>query len=91
MRVFEATLARAAAETPTPNIALHLGGIYGNNQPGPAWSVRRLVDERSSPTPEFNLVVYEILEGPGRGRTDSCRRDEFMAWAASEIRPSGIA
>lgn len=91
MRVFEATLARAAAETPTPNIALHLGGIYGNNQPGPAWSVRRLVDERSSPTPEFDLVVYEILEGPGRGRTDSCRRDEFMAWAASEIRPSSIA
>lgn len=85
-KVFEATLIRAAAETPSPAFALRLGGIYGNNRPGPEWSVRRIIDERPSPTPEFDLVVYQILEGSGRGRTDSCTRDEFLRWVGSEIR-----
>ena len=46
--------------------------------------VRRIVDERPSPMPEFDLVVYGIVENPGR--TDTCQRAEFMRWAGSEMR-----
>lgn len=88
-KVFDAALARAAEAAPAAGFALRIGGVYGNNRPGPEWSVRRLVDERPSPTPEFDLVVYQIIEGSGRGRVDSCSRADFMRWAASEIRPPG--
>ena len=88
-KVFDAALARAAEAAPVAGFALRVGGVYGNNRPGPEWSVRHLVDERPSATPEFDLVVYEILEGSGRGRVDSCPRADFMHWAASEIRPPG--
>ena len=85
-RIFELTLTHAAGESPAPTTALRIGGVYGNNRPGPEWAVRRIVDERPSPTPEFDLIVYEITEGSGRGRIDSCPRQAFIDWAASEIR-----
>lgn len=85
-RVIDAALSRAVEAAKTPALALRIGGVYGNNLPGPAWSVRRVIEERPSPTPAFDLVVYQIIEGAGRGRHDSCTRAEFMAWAASEIR-----
>jgi len=84
--IFNAALAIAASDNAAPAFALRIGGVYGNNRPGPDWSVRRIVDERPSSTPEFDLVVYEIVEGSGRGRIDSCPRGDFLNWVASEVR-----
>ena len=86
LQVIEATLRHAAEAAPAHTLMLRIGSCYGNNRPGIAWAVRRIVDERPSPTPEFDLVVYEIVAGQGRGRIDSCPRREFLDWAACEIR-----
>src|SRR5574343_771786 len=69
----------------TPELRLH--GVYSNNRSGPEWSVRQIVDTRPSETPAFDMVIYVVLEGPGKGRHDSCTRREFLAWAQSELHP----
>lgn len=84
-KLIATTLRLAASDSPASAPRLRLGGVYGNNRPGPAWSVRRIIDERPSDIPAFDLVVFRIMEGDGRGRIDSCPRAEFQRWAASEI------
>lgn len=84
--VIEAALRLAASDGPPTGLILCVGSVYSNNQAGPNWAVRRIIDERPSATPAFDLVVYEILDGAGRGRTDSCPRSEFQQWAACELR-----
>lgn len=66
--------------------AIEVGRCYCNDQHGPEWSVRKIVDERPSPTPDFDLVVYQVLRGAQRGRVGSCSRSEFARWACSEVR-----
>lgn len=70
----------AAAALP----AVKLGHIYCNDKPGPHWSVRQIIDERPSDNPEFDLVIYKVLEGSGVNRTGSCCRSEFARWIGSE-------
>lgn len=83
--VFRETLEIASQSALTPQQVIHIGSLYGNNQLGPNWGVRRVIDERASSQPEFDLIVYEIIEGSGRGRVDSCPRADFIHWAACEI------
>ena len=89
-KLFEAALRHAEREAPPTTPRLRLGGVYGNNQTGPAWSVRRIIDERPSDIPAFDLVVYQIMAGEGRGRMDSCPRSEFQRWARCEIGQSEL-
>jgi len=86
--IIEQTLQKAAASSPAPKKQIRIGGVYCNEQPGPQWSVRQVEDERLSDIPEFDLVIYRILEGPGRDRLDSCTRTEFAKWVASEVAPT---
>ncbi len=85
IEIFRATLSIAGQNAQNPAPVIRLGGIYGNNQAGPDWSVRRVVDERPSPVREFDLIVFEVIEGSGRGRVDSCAREDFVRWAACEL------
>lgn len=78
-------IARQGRQHGLPEVLL--GHIYCNDQPGPQWSVRQIVDERPSANPEFDLVVYQVLEGAGKNRFGSCPRDEFARWASSELKP----
>ena len=66
---------------------VRLGHYYCNDRPGQQWSVRQIIDERPSDTPEFDLVIYKIVEGNGLNRTGSCTRTEFARWVGSELQP----
>lgn len=78
-------IARQGRQHALPDV--QLGHIYCNDRPGPQWSVRQIVDERPSANPEFDLVVYQVLEGASKNRFGSCPRDEFARWASSELKP----
>lgn len=75
-------LAEQDAEAALP--AVKLGHIYCNDKPGPHWSVRQIIDERHSDNPEFDLVIYKVLEGSGVNSSGSCSRSEFARWIGSE-------
>ena len=76
-------IARESGSVRLPEVKL--GHIYCNDSPGPQWSVRQIVDERPSDNPEFDLVIYRTLEGLGKSRQGSCRRDAFAQWIGSEL------
>ena len=66
-----------------------LGHYYSNDLPGQQWSVRQIVDERRSDNPEFDLVIYRVVDGTGLDRTGNCTRNEFARWVRSELHPRG--
>lgn len=79
------TIARQHHDAELP--AVQLGRYYCNDRPGQQWSVRQIVDERRSDTPEFDLVIYKVVDGNGLNRTGSCTRSEFARWVGSELQP----
>ncbi len=81
------TLAIAQREQDAHLPAVRLGHYYCNDRPGQQWSVRQIIDERPSETPEFDLVIYMIVDGNGLNRTGSCTRTEFARWVGSELQP----
>lgn len=81
------TLAIAQREQDAHLPAVRLGHYYCNDRPGQQWSVRQIIDERPSETPEFDLVIYKIVDGNGLNRTGSCTRTEFARWVGSELQP----
>lgn len=78
-------IARQADARGLPEV--RLGHIYCNDRPGPQWSVRQIVDERPSSNPDFDLVIYQVLEGAGKSHFGSCPRHEFAGWVSSELKP----
>ncbi|WP_455200039.1 HPP family protein [Kaarinaea lacus] len=62
-----------------------LGRYYTNGKHGAEWSVRQIIDESQSPTPDNDMVIYRVVEGRGLKSADSCTRDEFARWAAREV------
>ena len=83
------TLSIAQREQDAHLPAVRLGHYYCNDRPGQQWSVRQIIDERPSETPEFDLVIYKIVDGNGLNRTGSCTRTEFARWVGSELQPRG--
>ncbi len=63
------------------------GHYYSNDLPGQQWSVRQIIDERRSDNPEFDLVIYRVVDGTGLDRTGNCTRNEFARWVRSELQP----
>lgn len=84
-QIFE--YARRSLESSSRLARFEVGRSYCNDQPGPQWAIRQLIDERPSPAPEFDLVVYRVTRGAQRGHVGSCTRGEFADWARSEVRP----
>lgn len=76
-------IARESAGKVLPSVVR--GHIYCNDLPGPLWSIRQITDERPAENPEFDLVVYKIIQGAGKGRSGSCTRTEFAEWVGSEL------
>jgi CBS-domain-containing membrane protein len=70
---------------------LRIGGYYSNGLSGQQWSVRQVVDQRAHEQSRQHLVVYRVVEGVGKGRTDSCNLIEFAQWAKERIIPNRIA
>ena len=68
---------------------VHLGHYYSNDKAGQQWSVRQIIDERRSDDPEFDLVIYKVVDGKSLNRTGSCTRREFARWVGSELQPRG--
>ncbi len=68
-------------------VHIELGGVYSNDQMGAQWEVRKVVDYGHHPEPNKELVIYKVLEGPGKGSTGSCSRVEFSFWAFQRIQP----
>jgi len=68
-----------------PHGHLTVGTSYCNDQPGPLWSIRQIIDERPSDDPALDLIVYRVTRGAQRDMTGSCTRDEFAHWARSEV------
>lgn len=57
------------------------GGVYGNNEPGAFWEIRKIVDYEQTPDKTNALIIYKILEGPRKNQIDSCAFSEFAAWS----------
>lgn len=68
-------------------LSIELGGVYSNDQPGANWSVRKIIDEHPHNDPQKDMVIYQILEGSGKRRSESCRRYEFAHWAKKRLLP----
>lgn len=86
LEILKQAIAAKQGQTPP---RLEVGRYYANDRPGKEWSVRQIIDERPSENPEFDLVVFRTVEGAGTERANSCTRQEFMAWMASECSPGG--
>lgn len=67
---------------------IEIGRFYASGRPGAEWSVREVIDETRSSNPQHDIVVYRIVEGSGTRLIDSCTRDQFVAWAAREVKPN---
>jgi CBS-domain-containing membrane protein len=80
-------IARHEHDAALPEV--HLGHYYSNDKAGQQWSVRQIIDERRSDNPDFDLVIYKVVDGKSLNRTGSCTRTEFARWVGSELQPRG--
>lgn len=87
--LIQQTLAIAQQQQEATLPVVQLGRFYCNDRPGQQWSVRQIIDERRSDNPEFDLVIYKVVDGNGLNRTGSCTRTEFARWVGSELQPRG--
>ncbi len=83
------TLAVAQQQLDADLPAVKLGHYYCNDLPGQQWSVRQIIDERRADNPEFDMVIFKVVDGQGLNRTGSCTRTEFARWVGSELQPRG--
>jgi CBS domain-containing membrane protein len=87
--LIQQTLAIAQQEQEAVLPVVQLGRFYCNDRPGQQWSVRQIIDERRSDKPDFDLVIYKVVDGNGLNRTGNCTRSEFARWVGSELQPRG--
>ncbi|MGB8882884.1 MAG: HPP family protein [Azonexus sp.] len=85
--IIRQTLAVAQKQRDAELPDVKLGHYYCNDRPGQQWSVRQIIDERRSDNPEFDLVIYKVVDGKSLNRTGSCTRSEFARWVGSELQP----
>lgn len=85
--IIQQTLAVAQKHSDAQLPEVRLGHYYCNDRPGQQWSVRQIIDERRSDNPEFDLVIYKVVDGKSLNRTGSCTRTEFARWVGSELQP----
>lgn len=85
--VIEQSLAAARNNPQIRLPAFGIGRCYGSRRPGRHWSVRQIVDRQRGDSPENEVIVYRIVDGPGRHRLGSCTRREFSRWAGYEVQP----
>ena len=71
------------------DFTLEPGAFYTNAKPGRKWSVRQVIDRREHNEPSRYIVVYRVVDGEGKGTTDSCTLYEFAEWAKEKMRPKG--
>jgi len=83
-RLIQLTLVEAESQHLSPQQIL-LGHYYSNGKTGPEWSVRHVIDESSSNSPEKDMVIYRVAEGYGMGNAYSSTRQEFADWASREV------
>jgi CBS domain-containing membrane protein len=62
-----------------------LGHYYSNDAFGDDWSVRQVVDESPHPSPDRDMVVYKVIAGPGKRKSEVLTRGEFARWARHEV------
>ncbi len=67
------------------NFDFEPGGVYGNNEPGALWEIRKIVDYERSSKSDDGLIIYKILEGPRKNHIDSCRLSEFALWSRAKF------
>jgi CBS domain-containing membrane protein len=65
------------------------GHYYSNEAFGEQWSVRQIVDASPHALPENDMVTYQVISGPGRGKSAVLTRGEFARWARQEVYPDG--
>lgn len=68
-----------------PELTLEVGACYSNGNPDFEWSIRQITDILSHPKPEHYMVVYQIVEGKQKRRSDSCQLLEFCDWAKLRV------
>lgn len=66
---------------------LEPGAFYTNSKPGRSWSVRQVIDQREHPDPSSHIVVYRVVDGDGKGSSNSCTLQEFAEWSSEKMQP----
>jgi CBS-domain-containing membrane protein len=61
------------------------GGYYSNGKHGDDWSVRQVIDESRSESPEKDILTYKVVAGHGRHGPDCMTRMEFANWAKYRV------
>ncbi len=72
----------------TSNFDLELGAFYTNGAAGMQWSVRQVIDEAPHANPHHHIVIYRVVDGYNKHRSDSCTLQEFSVWAKQKMRPA---
>ena len=62
-------------------LTLEVGQYYANGEAGFSWSVRQIENIAEHENEDFHLVVYRVVEGVNKHRSDSCTFTEFKRWA----------
>ncbi len=57
------------------------GAYYTNSKAGSQWSVRQVLEVSHHQDIDKAMVMYKVVEGDGRYRSDSCSLLEFSNWA----------
>ncbi|ATI02054.1 MULTISPECIES: HPP family protein [Cycloclasticus] len=69
------------------DFVLEPGAFYTNGKPGRKWSVRQVIDWREHQDPSLYLIVYRVVDGEGKGSSESCTLHEFSTWAREQMQP----
>lgn len=59
---------------------------YSNGENSFDWSVRKIVDLIPHQDPSHNLVLYRVIDGKNKLRSDSCTFDQFNEWAKFRLK-----
>ncbi len=77
-RIYELATKRHSARV-IPPATISLGHCYSNEEYGPLWSVRQIVDEGE------DSVIYKTVAGANRRSSGVMKKQEFAAWARHEV------
>lgn len=85
--VIEQSLALARGKREGLRRVFAVNRCYASRRSGSHWSVRQVIAEQRDKRPENDVIIYRVVEGKGRHRTNRCTRAEFAQWAGYELRP----
>jgi hypothetical protein len=71
-----------------PPEQIRVGSCYANDRSSPSRSVREVMAKAAGATEGETIVIYRVVEGPGRNAVRRCTLGAFALWATEELPPA---